>query len=455
MITTLLVTAIQPVMSLDTLLNAMPELQGSSYGVTVTTLDGKTLFDRNGDKRLIPASNQKILSCLYAAHALGMDFRPETTITEKSSFIVVTSNGDPSLNLTRLREAGTRLQDRNKPVYAMQAFRPGVPPTWEEDDLVNRYAAPVTAFTIDQGAFRLEAEKGAVKPLPKEFGINVLRGVQTGDVRVRYERTKRRISVHGRLGEALQSLDTLAFVDPDEVAARFLGSRLLSGPVPSTPATTLNSFSIPGDTLPKLLADCLQPSDNHYAEQLLLMAAARQGLITNPSNPYPAAREGLTQFLTRTAGVRPGDVRPMDGSGLSRQNYVATRGLARSLQWATTQSWFPTFDAALAAPGSGTLRTRLIGSSFRGKTGTLSSVVGLSGYVQTASGDRVIVSIIINNTLASSAKVRDCADQIVRFVEQSPTLGTTLVYATAHGRAQHKETLSNTSALASAGNRIR
>ena len=79
MIAYLLPLPFQASTSLDALLDSNPCLAGASYGVTVSRLNGEILFSRNADKRLIPASNQKLLSTIYAVHTLGLDFRPKTT----------------------------------------------------------------------------------------------------------------------------------------------------------------------------------------------------------------------------------------------------------------------------------------------------------------------------------------------------------------------------------------
>lgn len=443
-----------PATSLESILDSHEALKGSVYSVHVSRVNGETLFDRNADLRLVPASNQKLVASLYAAHYLGMGFRPRTEIVEYERVLVVRSSGDPSMSSARLQEAGRRVQSRLKPVFVDQAFRPGIPSGWEADDLVNRYAAPVFAFTVDQGAFRLLARDGTLQPLPSELGVAVVRGSAEGPLRVDYEMASQRVVVQGALGAGTRSVETLALVAPSRSAAKFLGTGFLES-APAHLGSERQRFTIEGDPLPKLLADCLQPSDNQYAEHLLLMTAARRGKITNPANPYPAARADLSAFLTQTVGLATTDVRPMDGSGLSRHNLITTRGLGQALQWAARQPWFSTFDQALAAPGVGTLRSRLSGSTFRGKTGTLNSVVGLSGYVTRQDGERLVVSVLINHTTAPSATVRDLADSVVRWVEQTPSFGPTLVYSEGHGHHDLEASLPNPSHDSSVGHRLR
>lgn len=432
MIALILPIAFQVATSLRSMLDNNPVLAGASYGVTVTRLDGTVLFSHDGSRRLIPASNQKLFSTLYGVYHLGLDYRPKTTIIECAEAVGVVSSGDPSMSTERLQAIGSTLYDKRKPVYVDQAYNPGIPSGWENDDLINRYAAPVVAFTVDQGAFRLLAEAGEVLGLPQELGVRIDRGRATGPVQVSYDLPSQRVRVDGDLSGDRKTIETLALRYPDRSAARFLGQGFIPGPLPSwyKPLRTTDFF---GDPMPKLLADCLQPSDNNYAEHFLLMTANHQGVIKNPSNPYPSATEDERKFFEDVVKIPAGDLRPADGSGLARRNFVTTRAIAKALSWASAQPWFSVYEESLAAPGKGTLRSRLDGSSFHGKTGTLSAVVGLSGYVTSASGEKLIVAIVINNTIDNPTKVRDSADEIIRWVEKGPEFGPLLALKASYG----------------------
>lgn len=409
--------------NLASFLDAQPELEGAAWSVVVADGRGQILFDRNGGTRLIPASNQKLLPTAYALHHLGAEWRPETLIWDAEDAVYVQSSGDPSLSTVQLREIGKKLRNRLRPVIVRQAFRPGIPPGWEYDDLPNRYAAAVTAFTVDQGAFRLQSDRGRLIPLPSELGIQVFLESAPGPVRVEYDRLLGKVHVRGRLSSTAANLDTLALPHPDRSAARFLGTELRHADAttawPSTPPT----FRIPGSPMGELVRGCLQPSDNHFAEQILLMTAVQRGKIQTPAQPYAAATADLRAFLTDVVGIPASEVRPADGSGLSRHNLITARALIRLLAWSDQQPWRQVYRDGMARTGVGTLRNRLTGSRFMGKTGTLNSVVGLSGYVVTANGEGRIVSILVNNTVESSAKVREIVDQVVRFVESNHPFG--------------------------------
>jgi D-alanyl-D-alanine carboxypeptidase/D-alanyl-D-alanine-endopeptidase (penicillin-binding protein 4) len=57
-------------------------------------------------------------------------------------------------------------------------------------------------------------------------------------------------------------------------------------------------------------------------------------------------------------------------------------------------------------------------SSFLGKTGTLSAVTCLSGYVKTRSGQTLVVSMLFNNTVAPASEVRAVQDRVVTILER-------------------------------------
>jgi D-alanyl-D-alanine carboxypeptidase/D-alanyl-D-alanine-endopeptidase (penicillin-binding protein 4) len=396
-----------PANPLDAILDD-PKLSGAIVSATVADIDGKVLFERNSGLRVVPASNQKLLSNAFALYALGPSYRPTTKIWKLSDRTVVDSPGDPLLSHRILVEARRRLRlNPLYPVYVREAYTPGIPATWENDDLPNKYAAAVTAFTVDRGSFELWNANGRPEFRPQSYGVRVERAA--GDaIGIAYDPFARKVRVTGALPKAEARLDTLALPKPNEAAASLLGQRFI--PAETVPASDPD-LVILGSPVADMLRACLVPSDNNIAEHLLLIAAHARG-----ENPYPQARESLTSFLTQTVGLLKEDFRPYDGSGLSRHNLVTTRGLTQLLAWQNRQTSAGIFRHALAKPGIGTLGSRLQGVGFEGKTGTLDMVVALSGYVRAADGRERIVSLVFNHFGASSNEARALADAFVKQV---------------------------------------
>jgi D-alanyl-D-alanine carboxypeptidase/D-alanyl-D-alanine-endopeptidase (penicillin-binding protein 4) len=111
-----------------------------------------------------------------------------------------------------------------------------------------------------------------------------------------------------------------------------------------------------------------------------------------------------------------------DGSGLSRYNYVSPDAIVLLLKhiW-NDQTLRAPFMAALPVGGQdGTLGSRMKNTALAGhvqaKTGTISNVRSLSGFVDAPSGERFVFSIIANHFTTSTAAVDEVAEKALMAV---------------------------------------
>jgi D-alanyl-D-alanine carboxypeptidase/D-alanyl-D-alanine-endopeptidase (penicillin-binding protein 4) len=110
-------------------------------------------------------------------------------------------------------------------------------------------------------------------------------------------------------------------------------------------------------------------------------------------------------------------IRLSDGSGLSRKVNVTAQSVTDLLIAAQKEPWFPQWYAALPIAGNpdrfvgGTLRSRMAGTpaanNVHAKTGSLTGVTALSGYVTTKDGRKLVFSMLSNNYLTSPRSVED------------------------------------------------
>ena len=399
------------IQSLDDLLNTS-KLDGAVVSAYVCEMDGDPLYQRNAGQHVTPASNQKLLSGAFALFQLGPNYRPFTRIWKLPTRTFVDTTGDPLLTYAQLINVREQLRlDRSKLVAVNEPYSVGIPDTWEHDDLPNRYAAGVTAFTVDRGGWELWLKGGRVVGIPSAFGNQIYASKGDGPLRIVYDPFERRVTVNGKWPDKDQRLETLSIWRPDREAAFLLGNGFTRAK--DTPQSAPD-FVITGKPLPEIISACLPPSDNNIAEQLLLLAARREGELGD--KPYTLARERLKNFLSRIVGVDSTDVKPYDGSGMSRHNYVTTRAMAKLLRWCNDQPTAQLWREALVSPGRGTLANRLKDVLFQGKTGTLDMVTALSGYVRHKSGADLIVSVILNQYSCTPAEARDVADSFVKQV---------------------------------------
>lgn len=401
-------TIIDSMLALFSLANPLdaPALNGAIVAAYATTLDGRPIFARNEALRVMPASNQKLLSAAFALDTLGEGARWQTRVWKEDRENVVEAEGDPLLSRDDLLGLGV---DRRRPVRFAQTYAPGIPGGWEHDDLKDKYAASVYALSVDRGAFELWAERGKPSLRPEPYGVKIER--RRGDkLAWSYDPFARRVVVTGPLPEKATRIDTLAVPRADLAAASLLGRD--PRPAETLPRRTPD-IVLPGHTVAEAVAACLPPSDNNIAEHLLLNAALKFGPLGD--DPYAVATPRLRNFAERTVGLPFEDVLPKDGSGLARQNLVTARAMVGLLRWADGQPTRTLWRDSLAKAGApGTLRNRLADVGFAGKTGSLSRVAALSGYLTRRDGSEIVVSVIVNHYAASDAAVRTAMDEWVR-----------------------------------------
>ncbi|MEM7767878.1 MAG: D-alanyl-D-alanine carboxypeptidase [Pseudomonadota bacterium] len=120
--------------------------------------------------------------------------------------------------------------------------------------------------------------------------------------------------------------------------------------------------------------------------------------------PTGTTLDGLARLehLLTSAGIYPEDYDLADGSGMSIYNRLSPASIVRLLVWIDRQPWGDDWTAAQAIGGvDGTLARRFTGTPLEGKvfakSGTLFGTNTLSGFVQTARGNQLAFSIMVND----------------------------------------------------------
>ena len=166
-------------------------------------------------------------------------------------------------------------------------------------------------------------------------------------------------------------------------------------------------------------------SQNLHAELYLRILGRLEGGDGSIAQGLRVVRQFLTNSGNRGPeggpGIDPGDFVFCDGSGLSPQDLVTPRALTRLLTYAARQSWGAAYRASLPVGGvDGTLASRFTEPALKGKvfakTGTLSEVHGLSGYLTAASGRTLTFSILCNDRTPTGDAARVAMDKIVAVI---------------------------------------
>jgi len=338
---------------------------------------------------------------------------------------------------------------------------------WEWEDLLWSYGAAVSALTINDNAIDLTirpSEKvGApvvitTGPPSSSFMTIVNRGSTTA------RGSKSDLRIHRGLGaNTLEVSGTLAIGDngftggvaiPDPALAfvamlrdalvkrgvkidgrlRTVNARSGESIVPNpsgalaqtgslSPPAPVEITSLQSPPFSLIAAHTLKPSQNLYTEVILRTLGKLRAVPVDPASAAAPLRDNeaaglqvVREFL-RQAGVDDSQLNLSDGSGLSRNDMIMADATVELLTFMTKHRYFAQFREALPVAGvDGTLRNRMRGTpaegNVRAKTGTLSSVASLGGYVTTAGGERLAFSMMLNNYPDASALRRDSIDAI-------------------------------------------
>jgi D-alanyl-D-alanine carboxypeptidase/D-alanyl-D-alanine-endopeptidase (penicillin-binding protein 4) len=434
---------------LDTVL-ANPALAGADVGLVVKdAATGSTLYDHHGADLLLPASNLKLFTSATAMDVLGPSYTFSTTVSSDgvrlgstlAGNLYLTGTGDPTLLAADYDALAAKVAAAGITTVAGQFVADDswfddqrLATGWEVDDEPYYYDAQVSALTIspdtdyDPGSVNVTVSPGAVgqpakvSVTPPNNYLTIVNTATTGAAGsattddVDRDEGDNVIRVTGSIAaNASPDVETMSVWEPTRFVASLFradlaahGVRVLgSTGYRVTPARTTSIASRTSMPLSQLLTPFLKLSNNLHAETLVKAA----GRKVSGQGSWPAGVAALEADLG-TYGVNSKQLAMADGSGLSRQDYVSADQISTLLVGAQRQPWFGTWYAALPIAGNsdrmtgGTLRSRMGGTpaanNLHAKTGSMTGVSALSGYVTAANGEKLVFSMVENNFLPGS-----------------------------------------------------
>lgn len=402
------------------------------------------LLEIDGGKRYMPASNLKLYTAAIALRGLGANHVFTTRILGRGrraasvAELLLTGGGDPSLGPADLDALAARVASRgirrygslavDNSLFRAETFGGRYPDGWTLDDTIWYYGPEVSALAINRNQVDVIVEGAAtpgraatvvMSPVCRQIQIesHVTTAAQpTGAETLHFEREETngglscRIVITGTVAPGERHLEGLAVPAPAAWAADLLRRALArhgvmpgNGPPASAATTIAAGYELiaahPSPPLAELLRRLLKNSDNLYAE-MLLRAAGLDSPPRRGADTAAAAHTRLRAWL-QASGIAAGDLRFMDGSGLSRYNLVTPLATARLLAAISRVDGAESFWDALPIAGvDGTLKDRMRGTraagNARAKTGTFSIASALSGYVTTRDGHRLAVALLTN-----------------------------------------------------------
>ena len=446
---------------IETIINSEPHLNGSIAGISIRNQKtGDIVYEHMSNIRLAPASNMKLFTAAAALNVLGEDYRFITEIYTDGQItkgtlkgnLYIKGNGDTSLLPEDLEKMAKELKDKGissieGDIIADDSWYDSIPYSidlaWSDES--SYYGAPISALTLsptkeyDAGTILLEVEpsknigkKVEIKSSPKLTGLTIINKAKTvssdgeNSLRITRKHHYKTIMIEGNLPiNSAPKKEWISVDDPTsyvlDVFQQSLSKEGITwtgkgekGKTPLLASLLTTHSSIP---LSELLVPFMKLSNNTIAETLV----KELGVVKKNEGSFKLGLEVLEKEIS-SYSIDTSHMLIRDGSGVSPIDLVTANDVSQFLFEVQREKWFPILYASLPISGEperfigGTLRNRLTGASTKGKvyakTGTLSAVSSLSGYIETNNGNQYIFSILLNH-LMDEEKGKIIEDKLV------------------------------------------
>ena len=411
----------------------------AEWGLMAYSLDRKqVLFAIHPEELRVPASNNKVFSSIWALQLLGPDYRFRTDLLVAGDVVngVLTGDvyirgaADPAfghpeydpdpLNSVRgmakaLQRMGVRQVNGSIVADVSRHSGPNYGPAWPTDtgNGAARYAPTVSALPFQGDLVWVQVENGTptTKPYAPEIPLKwERRGGRGYVVRNPDQDTLRLRGTPGPSSRYPVGAAEPAYLAPAALRAALaelgitVSGPVRVGPAPKNAVRVHSHFSVP---LGQMVHKLNQESDNFFAEHVWKAATIAAEGVSGFARGGPAS----ARFFRRFAGVPFGQLWQADGSGLSANNRTSARAMVLALQAADRAPWRESFHHSLpiASDEEGTLDRMFApnmpaADNLHAKTGYIRHVRTLSGYVTTASGERVAFSMLYNGPNVGGAR---------------------------------------------------
>lgn len=433
--------------------------QSAETGIQVVEVDsGRVVAQRNPNLPLVPASNMKLFTTAAAIDILRPSFEISTGVWVRGTVdasgeldgdVRVVGRGDPTIGgrfhdgsatailqqwAADLRRAGIKTV-RGDLIFEYGYFDTDyIHPTWPVDQLVNWYEAPIAAFSMQEGCVQvrvLPSKPGqpcVVQLEPPTKYLRVENGCRTGRGLPFINRQLGTNVITVRGGVPARSGATEVFVTVENpvhyfatvtketlerYGVSFQGEMKLVAGDPRGNWRLVTRHTTP---LSVVLYVVNKKSQNHYAEQVLKILGAER----KNEGSWEAGNAVIREWLTGRIGVPPAEFHPVDGSGMSRGNRASPNAFITLLRYMWRSPWREEFVSSMPYSGDpdskfgNRLRQAPFARQVYAKTGYISGVIGLSGYVHARSGKVYAFSFLFNRYRVGVFAVYRLQDEILK-----------------------------------------
>lgn len=424
--------------AIDKALKAVNMHNKGAISVSVKDINtGKNIYSFNSHTPFNPASTQKILTLAASLDTLGNDYKFITELYKSSNNELYFKLGaDPFLSSKNLEQLLSTAKSKNviepKNVYIddyildSEYWGEG----WQWDDDINPLMPKFGSYNLDGNVVKVIIRPTKLKApadiYMKEFyPIGFVNNVTTGNedkVTLTHNKSisENLIELNGTVVEQVEK-----FVPVNNIKRYFrlrLEEAFNSAKIvfygklyqKKLPAQNVYLVDKVEHDMSLAVDEVLKNSNNMVAETVFKLAG---GKYVNNTGSISTAVSMLNDYCKKN-GLDTSYIRIVDGSGVSKNNLMTAEFMTNFLVMLSKQDNFDDFKNSMATPGVGTLSNRMLyfHNNLRAKTGTLSNVSAIAGYIKTQRGREVAFSVMINDPKSLSNEKKQLEEAILRAI---------------------------------------
>ena len=392
---------------------------------------GKKIFSHQEAKYFVPASNTKIVTCYVAMKYLGDSLKGLTWV-DADTAIIIFPTGDPTFLHPDFigQQVVNFLKTQQKPIYLSSGTWDSKPygKGWNWDDYADDYMPERSAFPVYGNVIRWH-QAISKKENPQTTSDTIDRFIYSdpeinwpvefgkpnsqGSFNVSRDQFSNSYTINE--GGIKEIYSDVPFITNGDATALELLKDTVHREIKILPEAqkTYNTtgrvvHSINSVHVDSMLKSMMYNSDNFFAEQSLLMVSQQQSGKMNET-------ELIRRTLSSDLSGFPQPPSWVDGSGLSRFNLFSPEDMVWILNKMKNEFGVARINSVFPTAGIGTLKlySPALKNKLFAKTGSLTGVTALSGYLNTASGKTLIFSFLINNHRQSAAAIRKKIDEFL------------------------------------------
>lgn len=402
------------------------------------TTTGKVVYRLNDKQPTMPASTLKLITLGASLDTLGYDYEFSTKLYKTTNNDLYLKLGaDPFLTsggLNTLMEKAVKEKKITSPkiiyiddyIFDKTEWGEG----WQWDDDLNPLMPKFSSYNIDKNLLSIiisPTNPGSPAQIytNKFYPITFMNLVTTGtanDIELNRNNSiaPNILNISGTINK--QITEEIPINNPKRYFILRLEDAIQSAkmdyyggfPQKKTPTTNVYLVAEIKHPISQAIKAILMDSNNFVAETVFKLAGAK---LVNNTGSLQHSQEMLNAYFNKI-GIDAQDIKIVDGSGVSKNNIITANFMTDYL---VKQFKNETLKNSMPTAGEGTLKNRMLyfKDNLRAKTGTLSDVSGIAGYITSRNGKTYAFDIMINDPKTKSNDKKSLEEYIIRDIYTS------------------------------------